>query len=87
MPVTLTIALFMQQKFTFSPSYTFSKNKIVSVLIFYSVFYEGWLPLVYSSYTSDILDVAAYSIGAGIFYLFLNNPVEKNKRNIFTYPL
>jgi hypothetical protein len=79
MPVTLTIALFMQQKFTFSPSYTLSKNKIIGVLMFYSVFYEVWLPHIYSRYTSDVLDVAAYATGAVLFYFFLNNPGEKNK--------
>src|SRR4051794_32303200 len=74
MPVTLTVALFMQQKFTNSPSYIFSKYKIIAVCIFYAVYFEVWLPTIYCRYTSDVLDVIAYATGGLVFYFFLNNP-------------
>jgi hypothetical protein len=73
MPVTLTIALFLQQKFTRSPAYIFSKNHVVVVVIFYAIFFEVWLPKQSAHYTSDPLDAIAYAAGGLVFYFFINN--------------
>jgi hypothetical protein len=79
LPLTLTIALFIQQKITGSPTYLLSKNKIIFVWLFYSLYFEAWLPKVYSRYTADFLDVLVYGAGAFIFYIYLNKPLVKNK--------
>jgi hypothetical protein len=79
MPVTLSIALFMQQKLAGDSSFTFSKIRVVAVVMFYAIFFELWLPLNSSAYTSDIMDVAAYGVGGMVFYFFLNHPLKKIK--------
>jgi hypothetical protein len=73
MPVTLTMALFLQQKFMRSPDYVFSKNHVAVVVIFYAIFFEVWLPEHSAHYTSDPLDAIAYAAGGLVFYFFINN--------------
>lgn len=40
-----------------------------SLLVYYSIFFEYYLPIVHARYTSDLYDVLCYFIGTMVFML------------------
>jgi hypothetical protein len=59
-------------------SFAFTKSQVVVGLLYFSFLFEFALPKWSSDYTADIWDLVFYSIGALIFYNFIN--VIKEKR-------
>ena len=73
MPVVLTIALYLQRRFTFrNPNYIFSKTQIIVAVAYYAFVFEYVLPKYHAAYTADKFDVIAYSLGAWLFYGYIN---------------
>ncbi|MGB1204073.1 MAG: hypothetical protein ACPG5B_00435 [Chitinophagales bacterium] len=79
MPVVLSIALYIQRRFTFrNPNYIFSKTQIIVAVAYYALAFEYLLPAYHSAYTADKFDIIAYSLGAFLFYFYLNLPDNRN---------
>lgn len=55
----------------------FTKFQVVVGLLYFSFLFEFALPKWSENYSSDILDVVCYGIGALIFYSFINVSQEK----------
>jgi hypothetical protein len=73
MPVVLTLTLFAFRKFVVkNEMFSFSLGQVVWAVIYFSIIFEIALPYFSSQYTSDPVDVIAYSIGAFVFYKKIN---------------
>lgn len=69
MPVILSICLFLIRKISNKDALRIPLFSAFSLAAFYSVYFELYLPEVTSRYTSDVIDVVLYFIGAFIFWL------------------
>lgn len=79
MPVVLGITLqVFRWMHPLKNTFAFTKSQVVVGLLYFSFLFEFALPQWSSDYTGDIWDVVFYSIGALIFYNFIN--VTKEKR-------
>lgn len=73
MPVVLSFALVFQRKIVLRQAdYTFTIWHIVVAVIYCALVFEWWLPKRSDIYVSDPLDILCYSIGAFIFYYWIN---------------
>jgi len=69
MPIVLTLCLAFVRFIKKNPGIQLSVFVIFSVTIYYSVYFEYYLPKVNARYTADPIDVLLYFAGAFIFYL------------------
>jgi hypothetical protein len=73
LPVTLTLALFLQQQFfPATARRRLNPAQVVFTVLYFSVFFEGILPALAARYTRDWLDVVAYAAGGLLFYFCCN---------------
>jgi hypothetical protein len=73
LPVTLTLALFLQQQiFPASARERLNPAQVLFAFLYVSFFFEGLLPALADRYTRDWLDVVAYAAGGLIFYYGFN---------------
>ncbi len=71
--IVLGFALAFQQQLTFrNKSYVFSMGHVVFFVVWYALLFEVVFPYFDPRHHADILDVAAYSLGA-ILYYYLGN--------------
>ena len=75
LPILLSFALWVQQRFV-NQNFKFNKKQIMMAWIMVSMLFEGIYPVILTSYTSDVLDILVYGLGALIFALFLNHGAE-----------
>ena len=75
LPILLSFALWVQQRFV-NHDFKFSNKQIITAWIMLSILFEGIYPIFLTSYTSDVLDILVYGLGALIFALFLNHDAE-----------
>jgi len=69
----LSVALFVQRVFiVHSNDFIFSKPIIVAVWIYTSIVFEWVAPHYQKAFTSDVIDVIFYGLGAWYFYAFIN---------------
>jgi len=68
-PIILSISQFFVQKIKRDTKYVLKKNIIFFVVVYYSIYFEYYLPKITIRYTADILDVIMYCIGGYIFYM------------------
>ncbi|HLU90748.1 MAG TPA: hypothetical protein VKZ51_13000 [Cyclobacteriaceae bacterium] len=74
MPVALGITLQIYRWIhPAKEKFAFTKVQIAVAVIYFSILFEGLLPLWSDLYTRDLLDVVFYSIGAVLFYFLINN--------------
>lgn len=80
MPLVLTVTLFLQRNFTYrTQCYTFTRYHVGIAVVYYALAFEAAFPLFMPRYTADVLDVAAYALGAVFFYCFINiKPIRKD---------
>jgi len=76
LPVALSLALWIQQKYV-NQQFKFSIIQIIFTWLACSILFEGIYPALFLDYIQDPLDVLAYGIGAVIFSLFLNQGAVK----------
>lgn len=69
MPVVLSICLFAARSVKKDAGVYLSMLIILSLTIFYALFFELVLPKTQSNHTADFVDVLMYIAGAGLFYL------------------
>ena len=77
MPIVLTIGLVVAQVIKKDRSIRLSLFTIMSLTVFYTLYFEIFLPRVHTRYTADLLDVLMYFSGSLLFY-FLQG---KSKRS------
>ncbi|MDQ3192323.1 MAG: magnesium citrate secondary transporter [Bacteroidota bacterium] len=77
MPVVLTLTLYILQMILKEERFRLSKYQVIFAIIYFSVMFELVLPAFSSKYTSDVMDIAAYLIGAFVFYKYINRPSLK----------
>ncbi|MBI1287724.1 MAG: magnesium citrate secondary transporter [Flavobacteriales bacterium] len=73
-PIVLTLGLAMYRYFI--PNYRLTAWHIWPILIIYSVYFEWYLPRTSNAYTSDVLDVLMYVLGAVMFNLTINSEIS-----------
>lgn len=69
-PIVLTFGLAMYR--LFMPLYRLTIWHMLPVFVFYSVYFEVYLPTVSTRATADVLDVVMYLFGLTIFGYFIN---------------
>lgn len=71
LPIVLTLGLAMYRSVI--PNYRLGLVHMLPVLIGYSIYFEGYLPLVSDS-TRDWMDLVMYLLGTIVFGYFINKP-------------
>jgi hypothetical protein len=80
LPVTLTLALFIQQQlFPGTARARLNRVQVVFAFLYFSVFFEGLLPALASRYTRDWWDLLAYGAGGCLFYWCCNPKPPKKQ--------
>ncbi len=75
MPVAFGICLqVMRWLHPLKNQLVFTKRQLLIGLGYFSLVFEGILPLYAEKYVADPLDVVCYAIGSYVFYLFMNKP-------------
>src|SRR5690606_12085118 len=78
MPVVLGLTLqIFRWIHPLKEKFSFTKIQIMVAVVYFSILFEGILPLWSNLYTRDLWDVVFYSIGAIGFYFLINQPVVK----------
>lgn len=77
-PIVLTLGLAAYRAVI--PNYRLGMVHMLSVLIVYSVYFEGYLPLVSDS-TRDWMDLVMYLLGTVVFGYFINKPFSLSLTN------
>jgi hypothetical protein len=70
MPIVLTIILTSVRFLKKRPDFQMPLSGILFTLVYWSVYFEWFLPSRSTSYTADPLDVIAYFLGAASFFLW-----------------
>lgn len=78
LPLSLTLALAAERTYFHSPKFILKKSHILLAVLLFSIVFEVVLPYFSWTYTADVLDVAAYGLGALFFYLTINKPLKTN---------
>lgn len=76
-PLTLFIILVVVRTWR-GKAYQLSIPMIVGVVVYYSIYFEYYLPLHNSRYTADLLDVICYCIGGILFYFIQKHLIQKH---------
>lgn len=75
-PLTLFIILGVVRTWR-GKGYLLSVPMIISVVVYYSIYFEYYLPLHNSRYTADLLDVSCYCLGGILFYFIQKHLIQK----------
>ena len=68
MPIVLTIGLLVAQVIKKDRSIRLSLFTIMSLTVFYTIYFEIFLPRIHTRYTADLLDVLMYISSSFLFY-------------------
>jgi len=79
LPLVLSLGLFVIRKIRNEPSVQLPFLLVISIALFYSLYFEWYLPQHNHRYTSDWLDCVLYFAGAILFY-FLQKSSKQKKR-------
>ena len=73
LPILLTVAVLIQRYIVLrNREYLLSHWQVIFAWAYFSVLFEAVFPLFLERYTADIADVAAYGVGAAIYWFFSN---------------
>jgi hypothetical protein len=71
LPLVLGAAVFLQRNLVLrQPAYALTAWQIGLVVVYFSVMFEGVIPLFVSRYTADFRDVICYGLGGWLFWYF-----------------
>ncbi len=80
-PVIANLALWFSRIFLIKNDYyILSKNKLIFIVIYVSILFEGILPLISKKYTADWVDLLLYIVGGLFFYKFMNRPLYQIRK-------
>lgn len=77
MPIVLTICLVVVQLIHKNKDIRLSLFTVFSLALFYSLYFELYLPRFHFRYTADILDVLMYFLGSLVFYFLQQKPKKE----------
>lgn len=77
MPIVLFIGQFTIRKLKRNNILRLPWPLILTLTLFYSIYFEYYLPGINSRYTADFLDVILYFLGSALFYVMENRWVVK----------
>ena len=77
LPIVLSICFFIIRSFGKNRSLKISFFTAFSLAALYAVYFEFYLPEVTTRYTSDVIDVLLYFVGAIIFWLVQSSKPAK----------
>lgn len=77
-PIILSISQMLVRKAKRDAKYILKKRIIIFIVIYYSIYFEYYLPQVTFRYTADFIDVILYCLGGFIFFFFENYGSEIN---------
>lgn len=83
-PITLFVVLAVIRGIK-GENYKLSKPMIISVVIYYSIYFEYYLPQFNTRYTADYIDVICYCLGGVLFHLiqkYFLLPTTRGDNNI-----
>lgn len=69
MPLVLSVILIALRYFYKNEAFQIPLFAIVSLTVYYALFFEWILPKVSERYTADWIDVLLYALGSSVFYL------------------
>ncbi len=81
MPVVLTIVLAGERLYFGDNGFILPVKYVAVAVVLFSLWFEVVLPLFSATYTSDILDVLFYSLGAILFLATINRPLMQSGRH------
>src|SRR5690606_38000153 len=70
MPIVFWLILVIVRKFKKNNALYLSVSVVLFVFIYWSVYFEYYLPSKNAMYTGDIVDVLMYAFGSGIFLIW-----------------
>lgn len=76
-PIVLTISLVAVRKIKKDKTLVISLPNILYLSLFYTVFFEFWLPKFHPRYTFDVVDIVLYFLSGLLFYTLQK---ENNRR-------
>lgn len=79
-PIVLSIISFIIRKIKKEPTFTIPIYLIAVVVIYYSFYFECYLPGKNSRYTADYIDVIMYAVGGFIYYSIEKLPKQIQKK-------
>ena len=79
MPIVLSICLMAARSIKNAPGIYLSLISILSLTVFYALFFEAILPKTGSNYTADVVDVLMYFLGAFLFYFVQKYDRKQNQ--------
>lgn len=71
-PIVLTLTLSLLRKIYQNPHFRFTTMQIVFAVAYFSLVFEVILPYFSANYKGDVWDVVAYSLGAKVFWKWMN---------------
>ena len=77
LPIVLSICFFVVRSFGINRSPKISLFTAFSLAALYAIYFEFYLPEVTTRYTSDVIDVLLYFVGAIIFWLVQSSKPAK----------
>src|SRR5690554_264037 len=77
MPIVLIITQLLARKIKKDKQYIIKNHLIILIVLYYSVYFEYYLPKVNARYTADFIDVILYALGGFVFYFLENSSLGK----------
>ncbi|MFI5160177.1 MAG: hypothetical protein ACHQHN_02825 [Sphingobacteriales bacterium] len=79
-PVIASIALCFQRVFIIrSNYYVLSAGKVAFIVVYLTLVFEVFLPMISKTYTGDWIDAVLYAIGGLFFYRVMDKPILSRK--------
>ncbi|MCM4167293.1 hypothetical protein KCTC52924_02876 [Arenibacter antarcticus] len=82
MPIVLYICQLAVRRLKSNKRLKLTLRPILSLTLFYSLYFEVYLPMVNVRYTADLMDVVLYFLGAAFFYLVEKMTVETKESKV-----
>jgi hypothetical protein len=68
MPIILTVALVLIRVLFQKPNFEFPKSYLFVAFVYFSIYFEWWIPQVNNAFTSDWMDIVCYGIGTLVYF-------------------
>jgi hypothetical protein len=67
MPIILTVALVLIRLHFQKPNFEFPKSYLAVAFVYFSVYFEWWIPQTNEAFTADSMDAVCYGIGTLVY--------------------
>ncbi len=80
-PIVLSLIIWIIRQFRTKKEITIPPFAIAIVVVYYSIYFEYYLPKTNPRYTADMVDVLLYIAGGFLFYFIEKQNFRKAKAN------